>query len=88
MSGETQRKAEPHTRLGRGSASIGARGFVGLGVRRRPSAQQITEARGPAASLRRDALFRRMLLVADAVAIAGTFLLVTQLSPESLQLRG
>jgi exopolysaccharide biosynthesis polyprenyl glycosylphosphotransferase len=87
MSGETQRKAEPHTRLGRGSTSIGARGFVGLGVRRRPSAQQITEARGPAASLRRDALFRRMLLAADAVAIAGTFLLVTQLSPESLQLR-
>jgi len=63
------------------------RGLVGLGVRRRPSAQQITEARGPAASLRRDALFRRMLLLADAVAIAGTFLLVTQLSPESLQLR-
>jgi exopolysaccharide biosynthesis polyprenyl glycosylphosphotransferase len=86
MSGETQHKAEAHTRLGRGSASIGARGFVGLGVRRRPSAQQITEARGPAASLRRDALFRRMLLLADAVAIAGTFLLVTQLSPESLQL--
>jgi exopolysaccharide biosynthesis polyprenyl glycosylphosphotransferase len=86
MSGDTQRKAETHARLARGSASIGARGFVGLGVRRRPSAQQITEARGPAASLRRDALFRRMLLAADAVAIAGTFLLVTQLSPESLQL--
>jgi exopolysaccharide biosynthesis polyprenyl glycosylphosphotransferase len=86
MSGETQHKAEAHTRLGRGSASIGARGFVGLGIRRRPTAQQITEARGPAASLRRDALFRRMLLSADVVAIAGTFLLMTRFSSRSLQL--
>src|SRR5580693_5071856 len=62
------------------------RGFVGLGIRRRPTSQQITEARGPAACLRRDALFRRLLLGADVVAIAGTFVLVTQLSSRSLQL--
>jgi exopolysaccharide biosynthesis polyprenyl glycosylphosphotransferase len=86
MSGETQGKAGTDTRLGRGAAAIGARGFVGLGIRRRQTPQQITEARGPAASLRRDSLFRRMLLTADIVAIAGTFLLVTQLSPRPLQL--
>jgi len=48
--------------------------------------QQITEARGPAASLRRDALFRRLLLVADVVAIAGTFLVVMRFSSRPLQL--
>jgi exopolysaccharide biosynthesis polyprenyl glycosylphosphotransferase len=59
---------------------------MGLGIGRRPTPQQITEARGPAASMRRDALFRRMLLAADIVAIAGTFLLITRLSSRSLQL--
>jgi exopolysaccharide biosynthesis polyprenyl glycosylphosphotransferase len=88
MNSETQGKAEMHTRLGRAPASIGARGLVGFGfgIRRRQTPQQITEARGPAASLRRDALFRRMLLVADVIAIAGTFLVVTQLSSRPLQL--
>ena len=87
MNGETQGKAGTHTRLGRAPASIGARGLVGFGIgRRRQTPQQITEARGPAASLRRDALFRRMLLVADVIAIAGTFLVVTQLSSRPLQL--
>src|SRR5271166_6858760 len=86
MNGETQGEAEMHTRLGRAPASVGTRGLVGLGIRRRQTPQQITEARGPAASLRRDALFRRMLLVADVIAIAGTFLVVTQLSSRPLQL--
>ena len=86
MSGETQGEAWAQTRLGRASASIGARGFVGLGIKRRSTPQQITEARGPAASLRRDALFRRMLLLADIIAIAGVFLAVTQLSPRPLAL--
>jgi exopolysaccharide biosynthesis polyprenyl glycosylphosphotransferase len=63
------------------------RGSVGLEISRRPTLQRITEARGPAASMRRDALFRRMLLAADIIAIAGVFLLVTQLSPRPLQLR-
>ena len=86
MNGETQGEAGTQTRLGRAPASVGTRGLVGLGIRRRQTSQQITEARGPAASLRRDALFRRMLLVADVVAIAGTFLVVTQLSSRPLQL--
>lgn len=86
MSGDAQGKARSYARLGRLSTSNGARGFVGLGIRRRQTPQQITEARGPAASLRRDALFRRMLLGADVVAIAGTFIIVTQLSSRPLQL--
>jgi exopolysaccharide biosynthesis polyprenyl glycosylphosphotransferase len=86
MNGETQGEAGAQTHLGRAPASFGTRGLVGLGIRRRQTSQQITEARGPAASLRRDALFRRMLLVADVIAIAGTFLVVTQLSPRPLQL--
>jgi FlaA1/EpsC-like NDP-sugar epimerase len=59
---------------------------VGLGIRRHSTPQQITEARGPAASLRRDALFRRMLLAADIVAITGAFLLMTRISSRPLQL--
>jgi len=87
MNGETQGEAGAHTRFGRVPASgVGVRGLVGLGVWRRQSLQQITEARGPAASLRRDALFRRLLLVADVVAIAGTFLVVMRFSSRPLQL--
>ena len=86
MGRETAGKVGTQTRLDRASAPSGARGFVGLGIRRRPTLQRITETRGPAASLQRDALFRRMLLAADIVAIAGVFLLVTQLSPRPLQL--
>jgi len=36
--------------------------------------------------MRRDALFRRMLLVADVVAVVGAFVLVVELSRRSLQL--
>ena len=87
MSGEVGGKVETQARIGGlASAPSGARGFVGLGLRRRSTPQQISEARGPAASLRRDALFRRMLLAADVVAIAGAFLVVTQLSLRPLQL--
>jgi exopolysaccharide biosynthesis polyprenyl glycosylphosphotransferase len=85
-SGEAQRKAGMRSRLGRAPVSGVSLGLGGLGIRRRSTSQQITEARGPAASLRRDALFRRMLLTADIVAIAGTFLLMTLLSPRPLQL--
>jgi exopolysaccharide biosynthesis polyprenyl glycosylphosphotransferase len=75
-----------HIRVGRGPASSGVRSLAGLGIRRNPPSQQITEARGLAASLRRDAIFRRFLLAADIIAIAGAFLLVTRLSPRPLQL--
>ena len=46
----------------------------------------IAEVRGPAACMRRDALFRRMLLVADVLAIVGAFVLTVALSRRSLQL--
>jgi exopolysaccharide biosynthesis polyprenyl glycosylphosphotransferase len=62
------------------------RGFVGLGSRRGSTPQQITEVRGPAASMRRDALFRRVLLLADVVAIVGAFVLTVALSSRSVQL--
>ena len=54
--------------------------------RLRRSARQSEEIRGPEASLLRDALFRRMLMVADVVAIVGAFLLMTQVSSRSIQL--
>src|ERR1700683_3123885 len=68
-----------------GSITTSSRGFRGLAGRRR-LASQITEARGPAASLRRDGLFRRFLLVADVVAIVGAFALTLELSRRSQQL--
>jgi exopolysaccharide biosynthesis polyprenyl glycosylphosphotransferase len=60
-----------------------------FGVRalgRRVLASQITEARGPAASLRRDVLFKRLLLLADVASVLGAFLLTVELSSRSLQL--
>jgi exopolysaccharide biosynthesis polyprenyl glycosylphosphotransferase len=45
----------------------------------------LAEPRGPAASLRRDALFRRMLVGADVVALVGAFVLTIALSQRSLQ---
>ncbi len=74
----------------RDAAQGGARVARGpLGTRRRlaaSSATQIMEARGPAASLRRDALFRRTLVLADITAIVGAFALTVGLSSRSLQL--
>jgi exopolysaccharide biosynthesis polyprenyl glycosylphosphotransferase len=61
------------------------RGLFGLATRR-GLASGILEARGPAASMRRDALFRRMLLAADVVALVGAFVLTVALSRRSLQL--
>jgi exopolysaccharide biosynthesis polyprenyl glycosylphosphotransferase len=63
-----------------------SRGFLGLGTRRRQGVLGIAEVRGPAACMRRDALFRRMLLVADVVAIVGAFVLTVELSKRSLAL--
>ena len=58
----------------------GSRGFLGLAGRRRlVMGGGIAEVRGPAACMRRDALFRRMLLVADVVAIVGAFVLTVEL---------
>jgi exopolysaccharide biosynthesis polyprenyl glycosylphosphotransferase len=44
------------------------------------------EVGAPTESLRRDALLRRLLLLADAAAVAGAFLLTIALSSRSLQL--
>ena len=53
-----------------------ARAAGARAVHRRPGGgPQITETRGPAASMRRDALFRRALLMADVVAVTGAFVL-------------
>ncbi len=68
------------------AGSRGSRGFLGLGVRRGVLASGIAEVRGPAACMRRDALFRRMLLAADVVAIVGAFVLTVALSRRSVQL--
>jgi exopolysaccharide biosynthesis polyprenyl glycosylphosphotransferase len=63
-----------------------SRGFLWLGGRRRVVVGGIAEVRGPAACLRRDALFRRLLLVADVVAIVGAFVLTVALAQRSLEL--
>jgi exopolysaccharide biosynthesis polyprenyl glycosylphosphotransferase len=64
---------------------VGSRGFLGLGGRR-GLVGGIAEVRGPAACFRRDAVFRRLLLVADVVAIVGAFVLTIELSRRSLEL--
>ncbi|TMK23891.1 MAG: sugar transferase [Actinobacteria bacterium] len=63
-----------------------SRGILGLAVRLRLAAPGIAEVRGPAACMRRDALFRRMLVVADVVAIVAAFVLTVALAHRSLQL--
>ena len=67
-------------------ALAGSRGFLGLAPRRGGLASGILEVRGPAVCMRRDALFRRMLLAADVVALVGAFVLTVALSRRSLQL--
>jgi exopolysaccharide biosynthesis polyprenyl glycosylphosphotransferase len=66
----------------RGTTSVGSRGFLGLGG----FVGGVGVVRGPAACLRRDALFRRLLVVADVVAIVGAFVLTVGLSRRSLEL--
>lgn len=70
-----------------GAATIAdSRGLLGFGGRRRVLAPGISEVRGPAASMRRDALFRRMLAIADVAALVGAFVLTLALSRRSVQL--
>jgi len=59
------------------------RGLLGLAARRGGPAWGILEVRGPAACMWRDALFRRMLLTADVVALVGAFALTVALSGRS-----
>ena len=55
-------------------------------ARRRVIRRQAARPRGVAASLQRDALFRRALVAADLIAIAGAFLLTVMLSGRQLHL--
>src|SRR5208282_3063314 len=48
--------------------------------------QSLREARGPAACMRRDTLFRRMLLFADVLAVVCAFVLTVELSHRSVAL--
>ena len=69
--------------INRGSAEVGTRrlGSSGLG-----SGSPFGETMGPSASMLRDAIFRRMLVVADILAIVGAFVLTVEMSSRSLQL--
>ncbi|HEV2998271.1 MAG TPA: sugar transferase [Solirubrobacteraceae bacterium] len=67
-------------------SAVGAQGFIGLGVRRRPGGPPITEASASRAIMRRDALFRRALLTADVLAVQGAFALTVQLSAHMLEI--
>lgn len=84
MSVETSNGSEPGAVLG--SPLGGARGFSGGAYGRRPRTLGLPEARGLAASIRRDALFRRMLVAADMAAIIGAFALTVAVSHRSVQL--
>jgi len=64
--------------------SLSGRVFLGLG--RWSGVGGVVEVRGPAACMRRDALFRRLLVVADVVAIVGAFLLTVGFSRRSVGL--
>jgi exopolysaccharide biosynthesis polyprenyl glycosylphosphotransferase len=68
-----------------GQTVRGSRGWV-WAARPRVIAQHISEARGPAANMLRDALFRRTLAAADVVAILTAFVLTAQLWSSSAQL--
>jgi exopolysaccharide biosynthesis polyprenyl glycosylphosphotransferase len=84
MSAKLGSETEPGILLSRTPA--GLRGFVGWLAQRRPPVAPSAAARGPAASTLRDAIYRRRLLMADAVAIVGASALTTQLSSRSPQL--
>src|ERR1700730_19125458 len=84
MSVETGRRAE--TGVHWPAPRSNYNGILRLAVRLRLAAPGIDEVRGPAACMRRDALFRRMLLVADVVAIVGAFVLTVTLARRSIQL--
>ncbi len=62
------------------------RGFLGLAPRLGGFSSSISEVRGPAACMRRDALFRRLLVLADVLALAAAFVLTVVLARRSLQL--
>jgi exopolysaccharide biosynthesis polyprenyl glycosylphosphotransferase len=64
----------------------GTTGVASGARKRRLAAGQIAEVRGPAACMRRDALFRRSLLAADVVAILAALILTVALSSRRVPL--
>jgi exopolysaccharide biosynthesis polyprenyl glycosylphosphotransferase len=82
MSVETGSRAQAS--LGWNPGLDGHHGLAGLGTKR-PAHREIAEVCGPAASRRRDALFRRMLVGADVAAIAGAFVLMAAATGGSLR---
>jgi exopolysaccharide biosynthesis polyprenyl glycosylphosphotransferase len=66
------------------AGSKAARAGAGRG---RMAPGRIAEVRGPAACVRRDALFRRSLLAADVVAILGALILTVVLSSRRIPLQ-
>jgi exopolysaccharide biosynthesis polyprenyl glycosylphosphotransferase len=84
VSVETGRGAEADVPWG--AALAGSRSLRLDAGKRRVTALRITEARGPAASMRRDALFRRSLLAADVTSIVVTLTLTVGLSSRGLHL--
>jgi exopolysaccharide biosynthesis polyprenyl glycosylphosphotransferase len=81
MSVETGGRRETGLDWGRPLASswglLGRRGVLAPGI---------SEVRGPAASMRRDAVFRRLLVVADVFAIVTAFVLTIHFARQSLTL--
>jgi exopolysaccharide biosynthesis polyprenyl glycosylphosphotransferase len=74
-------------RVALGRVPSGLRDFIGWATPHRWLAVlSIAEARGPAASMLRDAIFRRRLLMADAMAILGASAMTTHLASRPLQL--
>ena len=86
--------SETEIRVAQASATAHAPDFTGLKeakeARRWLGAdhgdEQIAETRGLAENLSRETLFRRSLLTADVVAIAGAFVLLAGISSRTLQL--
>jgi len=82
MSVETGRGTESGVPWG----GVEARRGVAAGSVKRGLAPSLSDVRGPAACMRRDAIFRRTLLVADVIAISAAFILTVALAGRPLHL--
>ena len=86
MSVETGTGNGPESGLSWGRPVAGVRGARRDARPKRLVAGSIGDVRGPSVSLRRDALFRRALLVADVIAILGALVLTVALSSRRVPL--
>ena len=68
-------------------APLGLRGARAGAARERLVRGPFADVRGPAVSLRRDALFRRSLIAADVIAILGALVLTVALSSRRVPLQ-